>query len=145
MSKSESVPYQADIYVKNNLKLQISGKAIIEGASISARSLQASFGELLLTSVQDIAEEFGGSFSVSSGLNPTQITNCLQNAINELHGEVMSSETNMIRNLTQLVGRESAELFVARALYLNGAMIANADVDHETGELTDLGNLVLNV
>lgn len=50
----------------------------------------------------------------------------------------------IVSQITQLIGVESATVVVARALHLNGAMIANAEID-ASGQYTDKGNLTLEI
>ena len=127
--------------VINDLKLHISGKADFGGVTISAKSVDASFGELMLRSIKDLVESEG--FGASIGLNlsddqKSKIGGGLGANYNKGYREV-------INEISSIIGKDNVHIVVAGALHLVGGMIANAERDPVTGEYTDLGNLVLTV
>jgi hypothetical protein len=136
MSADEVVPLNAHIHVTENLVLKVDGHASIRGASITAKSLEASFESLLLESLQSVQKNEGYSFGLSIGWGSTPSTGG--------SFELSKGNKNMVTELTELIGHERAVVVVAHALQLNGAMIANAQKD-EDGKYTDLGHLTLTV
>ncbi len=138
LNSDEIVPIHAEIYVTNRLELKVKGHADIKGTFIEAKSLEASFESLILESVKELEESSGRSFGLSTGWG---------NSVYKSYGgsfEVSSGKRNVVSKLTGLVGQEDANIIVAHALELNGAMIANAEVDEE-GNYKDVGNLILTV
>ena len=53
-----------------------------------------------------------------------------------------NGDRHVVETLSSMIGKDSANIVIANALMLNGAMIANAERD-ERGQYTDHGNLVL--
>ena len=138
LSSDEIVPINAQIHVTNRLELKVNGHADIKGASITAKSLEASFESLILESVKELEESGGKSFGLSIGWGKS---------VSKSFGgsfELSNGKRNVVGKLTELVGREDAKIIVAHALELNGAMIANAEIGKD-GKYTDLGNLTLTV
>ncbi|WPX97402.1 hemagglutinin repeat-containing protein [Candidatus Bandiella euplotis] len=138
LNSDEIVPIHAEIYVTNRLELKVKGHADIKGTFIEAKSLEASFESLILESVKELEESSGRSFGLSKGWG---------NSVSKNYGgsfEVSSGKRNVVSKLTRLVGQEDTNIIVAHALELNGAMIANAEVDEE-GNYKDVGNLILTV
>jgi hypothetical protein len=116
--------------VQNELKISVLGKASIVGATISAKSLDTSFGQLILESVRDLIKH--ESLGANIGLTT--------NSLSGIGAEYSNGLSEMVSEITSIIGTENINIVVANALNLNGAMIANAQTD-ENGELTDLGNL----
>ncbi len=131
----ESVPFIVNIYVHNKLSIDVNGEASIRGASISAKSLEGYFQSLMLESVQEIGSSDGFNFGISSGLKKESL-------LSGMSAEISYSDRNVVKQMTQLIGSESTKVVVMHALYLNGAVIANAEIG-EDGKYTDLGNLEL--
>ena len=138
LSSDEIVPINAQIHVTNRLELKVNGHASIKGASITAKSLEASFESLILESVKELEESSGKNFGLSVGWGES---------VSKSFGgsfELSNGKRNVVGKLTELVGHEDAKIIVAHALELNGAMIANAEIGKD-GKYTDLGNLILTV
>ena len=121
--------------VANNLKMHISGKATIKGGTISARNLDASFGELILESVKDI--EKSQAMGINLGLSADQ-----NDKLKSIGGSYSKGLREIVAEVTSIIGSENIKIVVAHALHLNGAMIANAK-RNEDGSYTDLGKLEL--
>jgi hypothetical protein len=123
--------------VTNDLKMHISGKASIKGATISAKNLDASFGELILESVKDIEKH--QSMGISLGLSTDQ-----NDHLKSIGGSYSKGLREVVSKVTEIIGTEKIKIVVAHALHLNGAMIANAKTNDD-GTYNDLGNLELTV
>ena len=121
--------------VTNELKMRISGKATIEGATLSARNLDASFGELILGSVLDI--EKSHAMGINLGLSTDK-----NDKLKSIGGSYSKGLREVVAEVTKIIGSENIKIVVAHALHLNGAMIANAK-RNEDGSYTDLGRLEL--
>ncbi|KIE04888.1 hypothetical protein NF27_FH00060, partial [Candidatus Jidaibacter acanthamoeba] len=132
----QSLVMNAEIHVSGNLKIEVEGHANMQGVFLKASSLEASFESLTLGSMQDIIEN--ESFGVNLGIS---LSNLNLNGIGVEHSK---RDAHVVKRLTAMLGETKAHIVVAHALRLNGAMIANAQVN-EDGSFTDHGHLTLKV
>jgi hypothetical protein len=133
--------FNVHIYATTRLTLDVRGAASMSGITIDAGSLVANFDSLILESVQDIIDN--KALQTSFGLNPQQLGT--SSAFNSFSLNVQNGQRHAVAELSRLFGRDFAHIVVAHALQLNGAMIASAQIDMETGEYTDHGHLTLEV
>jgi hypothetical protein len=122
-----------NIYVSNRLTLDIELKATMQGITIEAGDLQASFGDLVLESLQDIIEMEGKGINLGMGMSVLP---------SSIGGQLRNGKSHVVDKISSIVGREKAHIVVANALMLNGAIIANAQRD-ENGRYTDHGELAM--
>ncbi len=124
----------ARIHIHEDLRLEVSGHADMEGITVSAKSLEGFFNSLTLASVQDISKH--NSWGANIGFSSTDISS--------IGGQIGSSDKHIVRELTSILGTEKCLIVVANALRLNFAMIAAAH-RAEDGSYSDHGALTLRV
>jgi hypothetical protein len=141
---SEANQYQkvilnTKITVTNNLTIDVEGMADMKGVYISAKTIDAIFDELILESVQDIYENSDKYKSMGLGFS--------KDGLKDIGLQFKDRQRNqhVVNQLSAILGTERANIVVANALRLTGAMIASAQMDTETGLYTDHGHLTLTV
>jgi hypothetical protein len=139
LKSDERVSVSSRLQVTNSFDIVVHGHADLKGISITAGSLRASFGSLLLESVEDIISKRGYSFGLTIGLSEE-----LLKKLPGIRGGLEKEKGHMVNSLARIIGEDETKIVVANALHLSGAMIANAKVN-EKGELEDQGKLSLQV
>jgi hypothetical protein len=107
----------------------------MQGITIDSGDLQASFGDLVLESLQDIIEMEGKGVNLGMGMSVLP---------SSIGGQLRNGKRHVVDKISSIVGREKAHIVVANALMLNGAMMASAQRD-ENGRYTNHGDLVVKV
>ena len=131
----------AQLIFKNKLKMSIEEEAIIEGALIQAKELEAEFGSLLIQSLQD--EMTMGGFKGSLSLDLKAFGNMAKTLTGGGAG-VNSYKRTSVNEMTALLGTGSAKVIVKGLAKVVGALIANAEKNPD-GTYTDKGNLQLQM
>lgn len=128
---AEGVTYfNTKIEVGNKIFMDIKGRATLQGVTIDASSIEAYFDYLLMASLQDTEHYRSHGISLVSG----------GGGFNHATGDRAA-----VGEQTRMIARDSEEglkLIVKHALEINGAILANAEVD-EFGNYTDHGNMVV--
>ncbi len=135
----QKVIFNTQIHVSNNLHLEVEFTGDIKGLYLNAKNLEASFNELILESVQDISENVERYMSAGIGFDKQELENLAFKLRNE------QRDQHVVKQVSAILGREKVSIIVKNALRLNGAMIANAEIDPSSGTYTDHGNLTLMV
>ncbi len=135
----QKIIINTNINIAGHLSMEVQGHADLRGVFISAKSIDAFFESLLLESVQDIIENKGTLTSLGINFNSDGLTGMSPGFQKDRHSR------HVVERISAIIGDDSAHIVVANALRLNGAMIAAAQRDQETGKYTDHGNLVLKV
>ena len=137
-NQHQRLQMNVDIQVKDHFRLDVQGHADMRGVFLRAANLEANFESLLLESAQDIIEN--DSQGINLGVSGSKL------GLEGFSGGVEKSKGNrhVVERITAMIGEKSANIVVANALRLNGAMIANAQ-RNEDGSYTDHGNIALKV
>ncbi len=133
--------HNSHINFSEKLKMSVEEEAIIEGAVIRAKELEADFGSLVMTSLQD--EMTKGGFKGSISLDPKALAG-LAKSLTGGSGGMSSYKRKVVSEMTALLGIGKANIVVRGLAKVVGAMIANAEKNPD-GTYTDKGNLQLKM
>jgi len=134
---TQSMKLSTEVFVSNRLTIHVEAKAELKGVSIEAKHLEANFNELILESLHNVLESDSKGGNLGIGLQ--------SRSLDAIGAQVQNRKRHVVDTITALLGSETATVVVANALRLNGAIIANAERDPNTGELTDHGHLTCQV
>jgi hypothetical protein len=137
-AKSESTSYTNAHITGGNIAMKVTGKAELAGTSVYGKEVYAEFGDLFLTSVQDIAQGKGSSASLS--LNPAQLDQLtkLGQGLKGFGGGSDSYSKAWVNELAGIVGQDKVQVLVRHLLEMSESIIANVKPDGSGG-----GNLKL--
>ena len=152
MKVDEVRPWNINIRVAGDLKINVQGDASIKGASIRASSVEAAFENLVMASLLHESKERGWSLSLdlskagkdSKKGEKTEIGRSGKSDLVGVGGGISRGDRSVVEELTEIIGSDKVEIVMAKTLELTGAMIANAEID-ENGNYTDKGNLAISV
>ena len=139
---SQSSVQRHKIYVRRMIddeaKLDIAGDAILSGFVLDADQVRINALNLVLESLQDEMSASGGQGSVR--IDPFSMGK-LSSLLTSVGGGMERQMSRWVQEVSRLTGRQGVNIVVGQTLKMVGSMIANAERDPTTGQLTDKGRL----
>ncbi len=134
-------PYTT-LEIDGKLEIQIDEQADLTGVQIKAKDIEATFGDLLLASLQNTLTERSAHGELSVSASPATIAKAAAFAMGGGGAGVSARDRQWVDQLAFIIGTERAHITVKNMLKMTGSLIANADRDVD-GKFTDKGKLQL--
>lgn len=130
---SATFQHNSVLTIAHDLNLKVKNRATLSGINITAQTIKAAIGELVLESVLDTAKN--NAYGLNLSLNPVKAKATFAGSVMIEHGS-----KSWISRMTSIISREEAEIIVDGVMKISSAMIATAE-RNEDGSYTDQGLL----